>query len=227
MYEADLFDISLSAIMFIFSGLRTDTLSWLCGNFCDIPNEHKSILLEYENTRRTVNNWITSILDGAFCIWSITRSSRIINCSDMKVYSARTYPCHKLTADWASSPLGPLLLTWINFNPSMDKQFRPSYSVGWNHLSIPKLQRSPLKFGNGQVTHVITGGHWIRQGMLLKEPKTKKSKPNMMRPWYRISPKWYYITQICIEHGRAKTYVAEHKSVLELTNFVWPLCWFL
>ena len=37
--------------------------------------------------------------------------------------------------------LGPLLLTWFNFNPSMDKQLHPLWSVGWNYLSIPKLQR--------------------------------------------------------------------------------------
>ena len=35
----------------------------------------------------------------------------------------------------------PLLLTWFNFNPSMDKLLRAMKSVGWNYLSIPKLQR--------------------------------------------------------------------------------------
>ena len=35
----------------------------------------------------------------------------------------------------------PLLLTWINFNPSVDKQLHPLLSVGWNYISIPtKLQ---------------------------------------------------------------------------------------
>ena len=29
---------------------------------------------------------------------------------------------------------------WINFNPSMDKLSHAQYSVGWNYLSIPKLQ---------------------------------------------------------------------------------------
>ena len=37
--------------------------------------------------------------------------------------------------------LGPLLLTWFNFNPSMDNQSHAQSSVGWNYLSIPKLQR--------------------------------------------------------------------------------------
>ena len=33
------------------------------------------------------------------------------------------------------------LSLWINFNPSMDKQFHPSWNVGWNYSSNPKLQR--------------------------------------------------------------------------------------
>ena len=40
-----------------------------------------------------------------------------------------------------SKHLGPLLLTWFNFNPSMDKWLQAWLSVGWNYLSIPKLQR--------------------------------------------------------------------------------------
>ena len=36
--------------------------------------------------------------------------------------------------------LGPLLLTSFNFDTSMDKQLYPLLSVGWNYLSIPKLQ---------------------------------------------------------------------------------------
>ena len=32
--------------------------------------------------------------------------------------------------------LKPLLLTWINFNPSSDKLSHPLLSVEWNHLSI-------------------------------------------------------------------------------------------
>ena len=35
----------------------------------------------------------------------------------------------------------PLLLTWINFNPNMDKDLHPSQSEWWNYLSIPKRQR--------------------------------------------------------------------------------------
>ena len=35
----------------------------------------------------------------------------------------------------------PLLLTWFNFNPSIDKSLCPLWSLRWNYLSIPKLQR--------------------------------------------------------------------------------------
>ena len=49
--------------------------------------------------------------------------------------------CPKTLARWG-----------FNFNPSMDKQSLTLYSVGWNYLSIPKLQRlQPLKFRNGKV----------------------------------------------------------------------------
>ena len=34
----------------------------------------------------------------------------------------------------------PLLLTWFNFNPSMDMHSHTQWSVEWNYLSIPKLQ---------------------------------------------------------------------------------------
>ena len=37
--------------------------------------------------------------------------------------------------------LEPLLLIRINCNPNMDKQLRPLYSVGWNYLTILKLQQ--------------------------------------------------------------------------------------
>ena len=36
--------------------------------------------------------------------------------------------------------LGPRLLTWVNFNHSMDMQLHPLYSLGLNYLSIPKIQ---------------------------------------------------------------------------------------
>ena len=41
----------------------------------------------------------------------------------------------------SSSHQWPLLLTWFNFNPSMDKESDAQESVEWNYLSIPKFQR--------------------------------------------------------------------------------------
>ena len=38
----------------------------------------------------------------------------------------------------------PHLLRWFNFNLSAVKSLRPLKSVGWNYLSIPKLQRLHL-----------------------------------------------------------------------------------
>ena len=35
----------------------------------------------------------------------------------------------------------PLLLTWFNFKPSVDKYSHAQQSVEWNYFSIPKLQR--------------------------------------------------------------------------------------
>ena len=40
-----------------------------------------------------------------------------------------------------ASRLGPFLLTWFNFNPSMDKETHPLWFMRWNYLSIHKLQR--------------------------------------------------------------------------------------
>ena len=37
--------------------------------------------------------------------------------------------------------LGPLTLTWFNFNPSRDKKLHPPWNVEWNYSSIPKHQR--------------------------------------------------------------------------------------
>ena len=39
----------------------------------------------------------------------------------------------------------PLLLTWINFNPGMNKKSRTEQNMGWTYLCIPMLQ-GKLKF---------------------------------------------------------------------------------
>ena len=60
----------------------------------------------------------------------------------------KMFPFDDVIMFWADKPLekgafflAPLLQTWFNFNPSMDKQLHPWKSVGCNYLSIPKLQR--------------------------------------------------------------------------------------
>ena len=45
-----------------------------------------------------------------------------------------------VAASIRKTQLGSLLLTWFDFNPSMNKQLQPLYSVGWNYLSILKRQ---------------------------------------------------------------------------------------
>ena len=37
--------------------------------------------------------------------------------------------------------VGPSLVTWIDFNPHIDKKIHAQLSVRWNHLSDPRLQR--------------------------------------------------------------------------------------
>ena len=63
---------------------------------------------------------------------------------------------------------GPILLTQINFNPSMDDLSRAQLSVGWNYLSIPKLQRICIvevwewtsNFMTYFIVYVITFPYW-------------------------------------------------------------------
>ena len=48
------------------------------------------------------------------------------------------------------------------FNPSMDKKLHPSYSVGWNYLSIPKLRRC-----------LTASSHYMNQCcFIIKSPNT-------------------------------------------------------
>ena len=56
------------------------------------------------------------------------------------MYKTR-FICFILFSRTTTEQQGPLLLTWYNFNPNMDKCLYPLYIVGWNYLSIPKLHR--------------------------------------------------------------------------------------
>ena len=60
----------------------------------------------------------------------------ILRCSNNIDYDSRTSARKYYYSRMFSCPQGPLLLTWTNSAPSMDK-----YSLWWNYLSIPKLQR--------------------------------------------------------------------------------------
>ena len=41
--------------------------------------------------------------------------------------------------------MGPILLTWANFNPSMDKQPHAQESLGWNYLSISNFKGATIE----------------------------------------------------------------------------------
>ena len=60
--------------------------------------------------------------------------------------SINRFPCipqHNIADTWVivQKELGPLLLTWLDFKSSRDEESHAHYNVGWNYLSIPKLQR--------------------------------------------------------------------------------------
>ena len=81
--------------------------------------------------------------------------------------------------------LGPLLLTWFNLNPSMDKLSHGRWSVGWNYLSTPKLQSCTVEvwewirnFIPHFVMVVITYPCWDSNGHV-----SKKGSQVTMHQW--------------------------------------------
>ena len=85
---------------------------------------------------------------GVMLTYHISGHQVIFWKSHVKIYNQHW------TYRWLTKPSNPdvglankrdtwrsLLLTWININPSMDKYSHAQKSVGWNYLSIPKLQR--------------------------------------------------------------------------------------
>ena len=59
-----------------------------------------------------------------------------------------------------SKYLGPLLLTWINFNPNVDKKSRTLKGMGGKYLSIPKHRWSLRKVQSNSISHLtwhVTG----------------------------------------------------------------------
>ena len=90
-----------------------------------------------------VSHWLGTSLESALNMWMVLV---IIGFRWTNVdMSIRSWPKEYVTVHFYDSALdielGPLLLTWINFNPSMGKWFHPLWSVRWNYLPIPKLQR--------------------------------------------------------------------------------------
>ena len=78
-----------------------------------------------------------SIRDSCTCLWcsevSSVLPSHIKNKWNMRL--SASVPTTRCWDQW------PLLLTWFNLNPSTDKKLHPLQYLGWNHWSIPKLQR--------------------------------------------------------------------------------------
>ena len=57
-----------------------------------------------------------------------------------------------------TGPLWPLLLTRINYNPSMDKWLHQLWSVAWNYLSILEFQWcSRWSLGMDKTPHTLMG----------------------------------------------------------------------
>ena len=90
-----------------------------------------------------VNN--TSYINHCERIVDIKSGSTNVHFNVDMIFS-RIVSAHRVVAggrgrEGHSLHMRPLLLTWNNFNPSMDEWVITSIkNLGWNHMSIPKLQ---------------------------------------------------------------------------------------
>ena len=76
--------------------------------------------------------------------------------SDLTKYAPRVVMVSWLVVVWYR---GALLQAWINCNSSIDAWFHPLWYVGWNYVSIPKLQRLQLLMpGLKLLNNVSKGG---------------------------------------------------------------------
>ena len=97
-----------------------------------------------------VLSWETLVTDWTKSTWNAKFNSRK-NKIKNTAYMTENYSLHRVFCNQVKEILeGPFLLRWINFNPSMDKFSQAQYSLGWNNISIPKLQRC-----NNQLIEVI------------------------------------------------------------------------
>ena len=118
-------------------------------------------------------------------------------------------------------PQWPILLTWIIFNPSMDIWSHVQSSVGWNYLSIPKLQRwNRWSLGMDKLFHSTRYHGYNYLSMLgFKLIHVSKRGPRYCSGWYitliiqnsgkfryllwdfssRVKPAWWLdFGQICL-----------------------------
>ena len=98
-------------------------------------------LAKYLNIINSIDN--KKYMISKMCIWVCThmcQNETPTQCSSVSCLfvCVRVY-MHIHICIWLY--LRPFLLTWINFNPIMDKQLYPFLSVGRNYLSNSKLQR--------------------------------------------------------------------------------------
>ena len=74
-------------------------------------------------------------------LWHMYAPCMLLCCGFLyRAVPRHTISCHTIYAKACHCRLGPLLLTWINFNPSMDKCSHAQEIVRWNYLSIHKLE---------------------------------------------------------------------------------------
>ena len=71
----------------------------------------------------------------------ITKKGMSIYAARCLLANIRVRPMIQFTKRATTYDKWRLLLTWLNLNPSMLLSLYLSYNVGWNDLSIPKLQR--------------------------------------------------------------------------------------
>ena len=127
--------ILLSLIQMVGSSLRKiQVKTFICFLYRDFWNRRRFV--HYVHTNKEFFGHITN------CIYftPIFSSFSCIKLQELTLLTIflliKLYICMKFTR---SSE--PLLLTWINFNPSIDKQSHAQLSVGLNYLSILKLQQ--------------------------------------------------------------------------------------